>query len=59
MCLCPKCAKHLGWMFEPVESAINEPNFPSENGFYALIYKEILGESCNQRFYFCICYALA
>lgn len=34
-------------MFEPNESAINEPNFPSESGFYALIYKDMTAESCN------------
>ncbi|XP_055638165.1 protein cereblon-like isoform X2 [Toxorhynchites rutilus septentrionalis] len=44
LCVCPKCRTHLGWMFEPTESATSERYFPSENGFYALIYSNIISE---------------
>uniref|UniRef100_U5EPA1 Putative 17 kDa salivary protein n=1 Tax=Corethrella appendiculata TaxID=1370023 RepID=U5EPA1_9DIPT len=45
LCICPKCTGHLGWMFEPIETATKDQNFPSEKGFYALIYNNILLES--------------
>ncbi|XP_053680364.1 uncharacterized protein LOC128731281 [Anopheles nili] len=44
VCMCPKCHTVLGWMFEPVESATEEQTFPSEAGFYALIFQNIITE---------------
>uniref|UniRef100_A0A182PS72 CULT domain-containing protein n=1 Tax=Anopheles epiroticus TaxID=199890 RepID=A0A182PS72_9DIPT len=44
VCVCPKCHTLLGWMFEPVESATAEQSFPSEAGFYAIIYQNIITE---------------
>ncbi|XP_053695850.1 protein cereblon-like [Sabethes cyaneus] len=44
LCVCPKCRTHLGWMFEPIETATSRRYFPGENGFYALIYSNIISE---------------
>lgn len=44
LCVCPKCRTHLGWMFEPVETATYDRYFPTEKGFYALIYNNIISE---------------
>ncbi|XP_053660591.1 uncharacterized protein LOC128709610 [Anopheles marshallii] len=44
VCVCPKCHTLLGWMFEPIESATAEQSFPSEAGFYALIFQNIITE---------------
>ncbi|XP_058825087.1 protein cereblon-like [Topomyia yanbarensis] len=44
LCVCPKCRTHLGWMFEPTETATSERYFPTENGFYALIYSNVISE---------------
>uniref|UniRef100_A0A8W7PKI3 CULT domain-containing protein n=1 Tax=Anopheles coluzzii TaxID=1518534 RepID=A0A8W7PKI3_ANOCL len=44
VCVCPKCHTLLGWMFEPVESATAEQSFPSEAGFYAIIFQNIITE---------------
>lgn len=49
VCLCPKCASHLGWMFEPIETATKEQIFPSDKGFYAITVKNIVAESCKYR----------
>jgi hypothetical protein len=47
LCLCPSCKGHLGWMFEPEETATFEQKFPSDKGFYALIYNQIISEKCK------------
>lgn len=48
VCLCPKCSRQLGWMFEPEDSeSIDSLHSPTERGFYALITSDILTESCN------------
>lgn len=48
VCLCPKCSRHLGWMFEPEDSeSIDSLHFPSKRGFFALITGDILSESCK------------
>ncbi|XP_055608497.1 uncharacterized protein LOC129755837 [Uranotaenia lowii] len=44
LCVCPECRTHLGWMFEPIETATFYRYFPSEKGFYALIYNNIISE---------------
>jgi len=45
VCQCPTCKAHLGWMFEPIESATQNPVFPSEKGFYSLILDTVILES--------------
>lgn len=47
LCLCPKCSSHLGWMFEPIESATSNQIFPSQKGFYLIILDSIIAESGN------------
>lgn len=44
VCVCPKCHTLIGWMFEPIENATAELNFPSDGGFYALIFQHIISE---------------
>lgn len=44
LCVCPKCRTHLGWMFEPLETATSDRYFPTEKGFYALISSNIISE---------------
>lgn len=44
LCVCPKCRAHLGWMFEPLETATADRYFPTEQGFYALISSNIISE---------------
>ncbi|XP_046446919.1 protein cereblon-like [Daphnia pulex] len=48
-CVCNKCGRHLGWMFE-VNSAVKGslPTQPTKTGFYALIRDYILTESVAQ-----------
>lgn len=47
-CMCPKCAGHLGWMFEPFETANASQHFPTDGrGFYLLIVHNVLSESCK------------
>jgi len=43
-CICPKCRSHLGWMFEPEESATEDREKPSEAGFYAIILSKVIDE---------------
>ncbi|XP_035782489.1 uncharacterized protein LOC118461360 [Anopheles albimanus] len=43
-CMCPKCRMVVGFMFEPIETATIERNFPSDAGFYALIHNSIITE---------------
>jgi len=45
VCLCPSCKAHIGWMFEPIESAAYNPIFPGEKGFYALVLDAVVSES--------------
>ena len=35
---------HLGWMFEPEDSATEEREKPSEAGFYAIILNKVIDE---------------
>lgn len=44
LCVCPKCRIHLGWMFEPVESATVDRYFPTDKGFYALVQNSVISE---------------
>lgn len=43
-CMCTHYGHHLGWMYEPYPSASNR-QFPSGQGFYALILDDIVSES--------------
>jgi len=43
-CICPKCRAHLGWMFEPEDSATEDREKPSEAGFYAIILSKVIDE---------------
>jgi len=43
-CVCPKCRAHLGWMFEPEDSATPDRGRPSDAGFYALILSKLIDE---------------
>jgi len=43
-CVCPKCRAHLGWMFEPEDSATEDQKRPSEAGFYAIILGKVIDE---------------
>jgi len=43
-CVCPKCRAHLGWMFEPEDSATEDQKRPSEAGFYAIILDKVIDE---------------
>ncbi|GAB0091622.1 protein cereblon [Sergentomyia squamirostris] len=45
LCLCAQCGTHLGWMFEPIETATESQAFPSAEGFYAIILPSIISES--------------
>jgi hypothetical protein len=47
ICLCPTCKSHIGWMFEPIELAYNNPIFPSDKGFYAIVVDSVISESCK------------
>ncbi|KAJ9591440.1 hypothetical protein L9F63_002046 [Diploptera punctata] len=44
-CLCSHCGHHLGWIFEPIGTAVEERKTPSGGGFYALILDNVLSES--------------
>lgn len=46
VCYCAKCSSHLGWMFEPIETAAATLKKPTSAGFYAIIIKNVLGETC-------------
>ncbi|CAH0393172.1 unnamed protein product [Bemisia tabaci] len=43
-CVCARCGRHLGWMFEPLSSANIERIYPSSDGFYALILDNLISE---------------
>ncbi|XP_026466912.1 uncharacterized protein LOC113370460 [Ctenocephalides felis] len=43
-CLCPRCGTHLGWMFEPLDTATSDRSVPSDQGFYVLILDKVLSE---------------
>lgn len=43
-CHCPRCGTHLGWMFEPVESALETVDSPTHKGFFAVIISSIVDE---------------
>lgn len=43
-CGCPKCRAHLGWMFEPEDTATEDLDKPTEAGFYALILSKVIDE---------------
>ncbi|XP_055694990.1 protein cereblon-like isoform X2 [Lutzomyia longipalpis] len=45
LCLCSKCGTHLGWMFEPIETATDSQALPTKDGFYAIILPNIITES--------------
>ncbi|KAJ6635834.1 Protein cereblon, partial [Pseudolycoriella hygida] len=45
LCLCPKCSTHVGWMFEPIETAVDTQILPTEKGFYGLIVSNVLSET--------------
>lgn len=47
ICFCPKCSSHLGWMFEPNESAISTLKEPTQAGFYAIVANSVIGETCK------------
>lgn len=46
VCMCPVCSVHIGWMYEPNETAVKSLAFPSDRGFYALLLNHVLSESC-------------
>ncbi|CRK90081.1 CLUMA_CG003799, isoform A [Clunio marinus] len=45
ICQCPSCRAHIGWMFEPFESAAKNPIYPSDKGFYAIILDSVISEA--------------
>uniref|UniRef100_A0A6B2E9I9 Putative conserved secreted protein n=1 Tax=Phlebotomus kandelakii TaxID=1109342 RepID=A0A6B2E9I9_9DIPT len=45
LCLCSKCGTHLGWMFEPIETALETQALPTKEGFYAIILPNVISES--------------
>uniref|UniRef100_A0A1L8DP13 Putative conserved secreted protein n=2 Tax=Nyssomyia neivai TaxID=330878 RepID=A0A1L8DP13_9DIPT len=45
LCLCTKCGTHLGWMFEPTETATSTQVLPTQDGFYAIILPNVITES--------------
>ena len=51
VCVCPKCGRHLGWMYEPKdnieEGNKNNNEKPSEMGFYGLILENLIDEKCR------------
>lgn len=47
VCLCPTCKQHLGWIFDTIDSAKNNPINPSDKGFYAIILDHVILESCK------------
>ncbi|XP_055382872.1 uncharacterized protein LOC129613020 [Condylostylus longicornis] len=44
-CFCPRCSAHIGWMFEPIETALPSLKLPSDKGFYAIDLRNIVAES--------------
>ncbi|PNF34553.1 hypothetical protein B7P43_G10737 [Cryptotermes secundus] len=44
-CLCSHCGHHLGWIFEPLASAVADRKIASDHGFYGLILDNVLSES--------------
>ena len=45
---------HLGWMFEPEDSAIEALEKPSEAGFYAIILNKVIDEVRFDWFHPCV-----
>jgi len=45
VCVCPHCRAHLGWMFEPEDTAVEEREKPSKAGFYAIIVNKVIDEN--------------
>uniref|UniRef100_C6FFU8 17 kDa salivary protein n=1 Tax=Phlebotomus arabicus TaxID=578135 RepID=C6FFU8_9DIPT len=45
LCMCSKCGTHLGWMYEPIETATDTQTLPSKEGFYAIILPNVISES--------------
>lgn len=43
-CICTHCKDHIGWMFEPTETALESTIFPSSEGFYVLILEKVVSE---------------
>jgi len=43
-CVCPACRAHLGWMYEPEDTATDDREKPSEAGFYAIILSNVIDE---------------
>lgn len=43
-CFCSNCSHHIGWIFEPINSAHEERAYASTKGFYALILDNIISE---------------
>ncbi|XP_067013845.2 protein cereblon [Anabrus simplex] len=43
-CLCIHCGHHLGWIFEPLATAVKGQVGPTNQGFYAIILDNILSE---------------
>lgn len=46
ICLCPTCKSHIGWMFERSDLTHDNPIYPSDKGFYAIIVDSVISESC-------------
>lgn len=44
VCACSRCHHHLGWVFEPLQSADPDRIYASHKGFYALIFDNIISE---------------
>ena len=44
-CICPHCRAHIGWMFEPEDTAVEERQKPSGAGFYAIIVNKVIDEN--------------
>ncbi|XP_055715702.1 protein cereblon-like isoform X2 [Phlebotomus papatasi] len=45
LCMCSTCGAHLGWMYEPIETAVESLDFPTKDGFYAIILPNVISES--------------
>ncbi|XP_025208346.1 protein cereblon homolog [Melanaphis sacchari] len=44
VCVCAKCGRHIGWMFEPLHLATSDKIYPSKEGFYVVIISSIINE---------------
>ncbi|XP_059620840.1 protein cereblon-like isoform X2 [Phlebotomus argentipes] len=45
LCLCSKCGTLLGWMYEPIDTALETQSEPTKDGFYAIILPNVISES--------------